>query len=156
MLSGEYVLHPDTYSFGGGIGQRRILGTSLYTSVTGAVIYGRATGAIEGSRGQFVFGDPLRESDQRWAFGTSVYWDDEIDRHLLASGRTQTYDAPSTPQTEALPVEYRAQRYVGGYEAVRSYGVLEKYDVSFGSRSIGAKTRTFPCRARARPPKPIS
>jgi hypothetical protein len=128
----DYTLEPDTYSFGALVSQNRILGTSLYALVSGASIYNRASGAAEGSRGNFVFGDPLRNTRQRWAYNTSVYWDDEMSRNLLASGHTATYDAAATPQNDAIPIEYRARRYIGGYEAVRSFGLVEKYDLYFG------------------------
>jgi hypothetical protein len=132
VLAGEFSLRPDTYALGGLIGQRRILGTRLYTALSSAVVYRRTDGEAEGSRGSFVFGDPLRESHQRWAYGVGVVWDDEMTRHLRADGRTFTYDPPSTGAQEAMPVEYRTQRYIGGYEVVRSFGLTHKYDVSAG------------------------
>jgi outer membrane protein assembly factor BamA len=132
LVAVEYILHPDTYSLGGLVSQRRILGTGLYASASGAVVYGRHSGDVEGSRGSFVFGDPLRNVRQQWAYGVSVYWDDEIVRQLLPNGQTELYDAPSTPGNDAIPIEYRGQRYVGGYEAVRSFGLVQKYDLYFG------------------------
>jgi hypothetical protein len=132
VLAAEFTLAPDKYSLGGFLGQRRILGTSLFAALSSSVVYGRESGKAEGSRGSFVFGDPLRQSRQRWAYGVGVFWDDEMLRHLLPSGNTQRYDAPSTLPEERMPVEYRAQRYIGGYEVVRSLGVEQKYDLSFG------------------------
>jgi hypothetical protein len=131
VLFGTFALRPDAYAFGGGLVQNRILGTGLTAQASAAVIYGRASGKLEGSRGEFVFGDPLRTARQRWAFGTGVYWDDEMARQL-AHGRTARYDAPSTPQNDAIPNEYRSRRYIGGYEAVRSFGLVRKYDLYFG------------------------
>ncbi len=132
VLGVDYTLQPDTYSFGALVSQNRILGTSLYALASGASIFNRASGAAEGSRGNFVFGDPLRETRQRWAYNVSVYWDDEMSRYLLANGHTASYDAPGTPEDDAIPKEYRARRYIGGYEAVRSFGLVEKYDLYFG------------------------
>ncbi|HTQ06212.1 MAG TPA: hypothetical protein VMI54_20260 [Polyangiaceae bacterium] len=128
----DFTLRPDTYSFGGGALQNRILGTGLYAQGQYNVVYGRSSGAVEGSRGQFIFGDPLRNATQRWAFGTGIYWDDEMARHLLTNGRTAPYDAPSTPENDAIPNEYRSRRYIGGYQAIRSFGLVEKYDLYFG------------------------
>ena len=128
----DYALQPDTYSFGALVSQNRILGTSLYAFASGASIYNRASGAAEGSRGNFVFGDPLRQTRQRWAYNVSVYWDDEMSRNLLVNGQTATYDATVTSQNDAIPIEYRARRYIGGYEAIRSFGRVEKYDLYFG------------------------
>jgi outer membrane protein assembly factor BamA len=128
----DYWLQPDVYSFGGLVSQNRILGTSLYAYGSGAVIFNRASGNLEGSRGNFIFGDPLRQARQRWAYNSSVYWDDEVQRQLLPNGMTATYDAPSTPQNDAIPIEYRSRRYIGGYEAIRSFGLVNKYDLYFG------------------------
>lgn len=132
QVFGDFTLRPDTYSLGGGALQNRIIGTSLYAEAQFAVVYGRSSGRVEGSRGQFIFGDPLRTATQHWAFGTGVYWDDEMARHLLSNGRTALYDAPSTPAADAIPNEYRSQRYIGGYQAVRSFGLVRKYDLYFG------------------------
>lgn len=132
VLFGTFVLRPDEYVFGGGLLQNRILGTGLTAQASAAAIYGRASGKVEGSRGEFVFGDPLRTARQRWAFGTGIYWDDEMARQLSPSGHTARYDAPSTTQNDAIPNEYRARRYIGGYEAVRSFGLVQKYDLYFG------------------------
>jgi hypothetical protein len=132
VLGIDYTLRPDTYSFGALVSQNRILGTSLYALASGASVFNRASGAAEGSRGNFVFGDPLRETRQRWAYNVSVYWDDEMQRYLLADGRTAEYDAPGTPADDAVPKEYRARRYIGGYEAVRSFGLVDKYELYFG------------------------
>jgi hypothetical protein len=140
----DYTLQPDTYSFGALVSQNRILGTSLYALVSGATIYNRASGNAEGSRGNFVFGDPLRQTRQRWAYNVSVYWDDEMARHLLADGATATFDSPSTPANDAIPIEYRSKRYIWGYEAVRSFGSVNKYDLYFGIESDRRENRHTP------------
>ncbi len=131
VLFGTFVLRPDEYAFGGGVLQNRILGTGLTAQLNAAAIYGRASGKVEGSRGEFIFGDPLRTARQRWAFGTGIYWDDEMARQL-SHGHTARYDAPSTPEHDAIPNEYRARRYMGGNEAARPFGLEHKYDLYFG------------------------
>ena len=132
IVAAEFTLAPATYSLGGLLAQRRILGTSLDASIGSNVIYNRDSGDAEGSRGGFVFGNPLRRASQRWAYGVGVFWDDEILRHFTANGSPERYDAPSTPANDGVRVQYRTERYVGGYEAVRSYGLVDKYDLSFG------------------------
>jgi hypothetical protein len=128
----DYWLDPATYSFGTFASQNRILGTSLYAYAGGSAILNRASGQTEGSRGNFIFGDPLRNARQHWAYNSSVYWDDEMSRHFNPDGTTQTFDALSTLQHEAIPIEFRARRYIGGYEAIRSFGFVNKYDLYFG------------------------
>lgn len=140
----DYTLRPDTYSFGALLSQNRILGTSLYALASGATIYNRASGSAEGSRGNFVFGDPLRQTRQRWAYNVSVYWDDEMARQLLPDGSTALYNSKKTPEFDAIPNEYRAKRYIWGYEAVRSFGTVEKYDLYFGIESDRRENRHTP------------
>jgi len=132
IVAAEYSLAPATYSLGGLLAQRRILGTSLNASVSTSIVYNRDSGAAEGSTGGFVFGDPLRRASQRWAYGVGVFWDDEMVRHFLPSGLPERYDAPSTADNDAIRIQYRGERYVGGYEAVRSFGLVDKYDLGFG------------------------
>src|SRR5262249_37537839 len=48
-----FVLDPGSYSLGGVVSQRRILGTDLEGEFSANVIYGRASGKAEGSFGYF-------------------------------------------------------------------------------------------------------
>ena len=131
-LGALYQLDPGTYSLGGLVLQRRILGTDLEAQFSANVIYGRATGNAEGSFGYFVYGHPLRSAQQRWAWGVGGYWRSEIARRFSTNGIPELYDAPSTAGDDAIPVEYDAERYIAGYEVTRSLGWVEKFDVTFG------------------------
>jgi hypothetical protein len=132
IVAAQFELEPATYAWGGLVAQRRILGTSLDATLSSSIVYNRDHGDAEGSRGSFVFGNPLRRASQRWAYGVGLAWDDEMVRHFLPNGLPERYDSPATPENDALRVEYRGERYLGGYEAVRSFGSIEKYDLSFG------------------------
>jgi len=127
-----FMLDPGTYSLGGLVQQRRILGTDLEAQLSANVIYGRVSGAPEGSFGFFSYGHPLRHAEQRWAWGVGGYWRSEIARRYSSNGVPQLYDAPSTATVEAIPVEYESERYIAGYEVTRSLGWVEKFDVSLG------------------------
>jgi len=127
-----YELDPGTYSLGGLVSQRRILGTDLEADFSANVIYGRATGNAEGSFGYFAYGHPLRSAQQRWAWGVGGYWRSEIARRFSSNGIPELYDAPSTSGNDAIPVEYNAERYIAGYEVTRSLGWIEKYDITLG------------------------
>jgi len=127
-----YLLEPGTYSFGGLVQQRRILGTDLEAQFSANVIYGRASGATEGSYGFFAFGHPLRHAAQRWAWGVGGYWRSEIARRFTGNGTVDLYNAPSTVRKDDIPIEYESERYIAGYEVTRSLGWVEKFDVSLG------------------------
>jgi hypothetical protein len=127
-----YMLDPGTYSLGGLVQQRRILGTDLEARLSGNVIYNRAHNEPEGSFGFFSYGHPLRHADQRWAWGVGGYWADQRVRRYSTSGYTALYDAPSTPGPDYIPNVYDAERYIAGYEVTRSFGRVDKFDLTFG------------------------
>lgn len=127
-----FFLDPGAYSLGGVVRQRRILGTDLEGQFSANVIYGRRSGNAEGSFGFFSYGEPLRHATQAWAYGIGGYWRSEITRRFGDNGDPELYDDPDTASQEAIPVEYHSERFVGGYEVIRSFGRTEKFDVSLG------------------------
>jgi hypothetical protein len=127
-----FYLDPGAYSLGGVVHQRRILGTDLEGQFSANVIYGRVSGKAEGSFGFFSYGEPLRHVNQPWSYGVGGYWRSEITRRFGNDGAPELYDDPATTDREAIPVEYHAERYVAGYELIRSFGQVEKFDVSVG------------------------
>lgn len=131
-LGGLFTLDPGSYSIGM-LGQKRSLfGSDIDLSLSGSVIYGRATGEAEGASGTLVYGSPFASLDDRWSWGTGVTFLDE--NHRVFDGtRVARYDAPSTPVEEAMPVTYRTERLVGGYEVTRSFGILHKVDLTAGA-----------------------
>ncbi len=130
-LGGLFVLDPGTYSFGFVTRKSRIFGSDITASLSANVIYGREKDRAEGSFGSFTYGAPLTRADQRWAWGTGVYYVNQVERRYQGS-RLQTYDAPSTPENEALPIAFRSEWLVGGFEVVRSFGYRHKLDLSLG------------------------
>ena len=49
------------------------------------------------------------------------------------NGKVGVYDAPDTPQKDAIPYEYRARVLVNTAAITRSFGKAQKTDVSFGA-----------------------
>lgn len=127
-----YILDPGTYSLGGIVQQRRILGTDLEAELSVNTIYGRSTGEAEGSFGFLHYGQPLRHLEQRWAWGVGGYWRAAHVRRYTDAGRTALYDAPSTSIEEYIPIAYDSERYIAGYEVTRSLGWADKFDFTFG------------------------
>ncbi|HEX6763963.1 MAG TPA: BamA/TamA family outer membrane protein, partial [Polyangiaceae bacterium] len=126
-----FTLDPASYSVGGLASQRRLLGSRIETSVSASLIYNRQSGTHEGGFGSFTYGAPLRSTDDRWGWGTGIVLLDEIARRF-DEGLVERFDAKVTPADDALPIQYRRQREVGGFEVVRSFGKFEKYDLYFG------------------------
>jgi hypothetical protein len=130
-LGATFTLDPGSYSLGLSGQKRSLFGSDVDLTLSGSVIYGRASGRPEGSTGSLVYGAPFASLESRWAWGTGVYFRDETIRSY-DGGRVARYDAPSTVEQEALPVAYRSERLLGGYEVTRSFGRVHKLDLTFG------------------------
>jgi hypothetical protein len=142
-VGGLFILYPESYSIGLLASQRHIVGTRLQGSVSGSLIYNRDSGHLEGSTGYFTYGQPLYATTVEWAFGTAIFWRDEITR-VYEGDHVKTFDAPSTPEDDALPVEYDSDRQTGGYEVTRSFGLVRKYDWSLGVEADRRRYRYDP------------
>jgi hypothetical protein len=138
-----FILYPKSYSIGLLASQRHILGTKLQGSASGSLIYNRDSGKIEGSTGYFTYGQPLYARKVEWAFGSALYWRDEISR-LYEGAEVKTFDAKSTPEDDALPIEYASDRQLGGYEVTRSFGLAQKFDFSLGFEADRRRYRYDP------------
>lgn len=139
-LAGEYLYDLSTDTFGGSIRQARLLGSRLSLVAAANVIVHRSTGKAEGSEGLFYFGQPLYSSRVRWSWGTSLSWDNRVNRLLLPARGDgyvpRTYDAPSTPEDDRLPYEYRARQLYWTTFVTRSYGNLDKTQLSTGLEAL--------------------
>jgi hypothetical protein len=142
-VGGLFILYPESYSIGLLASQRRILGTRLQGSISGSLIYNRDSGHLEGSTGYFTYGQPLYATSVEWAFGTAIYWRDEVTR-IYEGDHVKTFDAESTPEDDALPIEYDSDRQLGGYEVTRSFGLARKYDWSLGVEADRRRYRYVP------------
>lgn len=130
-VGGLFILEPDTYSVGAIASHTRILGTRLAGLVAANLLFNRDSGNAEGSSGEVSFGKPLYSLDARWGWATSFQWDKQVVRRLV-DGRVRRYDAPSTPEVEAIPVVYDAEEFTAGYTLTRSFGRAPKTDLSAG------------------------
>jgi len=130
-LGAVFTLTAGNYAIGALATKRRLFGTDLEASAAAYAVFNRMSGKYEGLAGLFSYGVPFRQTEQTWSWGTGIY------ANTLIKGRYQgltltTYDAPSTIEEEALPIAYRSERIMGGYEVVRSFGHRRKVDLGFG------------------------
>ncbi len=68
QLSADLWLKLDVLQVGQSYTDRRLLGSRLTLSESGALIFNRETGRLEGSRGAVGFGLPLTSLEQRWGY----------------------------------------------------------------------------------------
>jgi len=123
IIGGLFILDPATYSLGFSLGHRRLFGTHQQVQLAASVIKNRSSGVNEGSFGEFRYGKPLYSLDTQWSWGTSILWRTDIARR---------FQGIQVATTAGIPVEYNRDRLYGGYELVRSFGRLFKYDLSLG------------------------
>ena len=130
-VGGTLALTPATYSLGLSLSHRRLLGTHEQVLLAAHLIRNRASGAAEGSFGEFRYGQPLYSLDTKWSFGTSILWRHDIARRFVGV---------EVARRNGIPVEFHRDRLYGGYQLERSFGRRFKYDVSIG---IEAERRIY-------------
>jgi hypothetical protein len=150
-----FRIRPDTYSTGARFANNRIGGSRLSASVAGNVIWNRETGHSEGSSGYFLFGQPLYSRETKWGFRTAMAWLKETTRSYvgltprLYVARPRALGSPACaqdPQCSSalrsgnpgavgfrIPYVYLTERWLGEAKVVRSFGRVDKYDLSLGA-----------------------
>ncbi|HEY0465602.1 MAG TPA: BamA/TamA family outer membrane protein [Polyangiaceae bacterium] len=123
VVGATFIMDPATYSLGFSLGHRRLFGSHQLVTLSASLINNRYSGVNEGSFGEFRYGQPLYSLDTRWSWGTSIAWQRDIARR---------FEGAAVAVTAGIPVEYNRDRLYGGYELVRSFGRLFKYDLSVG------------------------
>ncbi|HSN98755.1 MAG TPA: BamA/TamA family outer membrane protein [Candidatus Nanopelagicales bacterium] len=130
-VAAQMVLDPATLSFGAGYTMPYVGGSRIVMSTDANVIVGRESGQVEGSYGSFAYGQPLYATIAEWSWGAVISWREEITRRFVG-GRIGAYDAEATPEDDAIPFVYRSDLLGGSYAVTRSFGRLQKNDVSVG------------------------
>lgn len=142
-LAAQYEYDLSTNTFGGTLTYRRLFGSRIQTALTVNAIQFRKTGDFEGSTGQFSFGQPLYSTRTKWAWGTAFAWQNRTVRRLLpnSSGEyvprlyrdaTIPWAAPEPYAARAVPYEYHVRQLSWRTAVTRSYGYIDKLNVSIG------------------------
>ncbi len=130
----KFELQPDTYSFGLGYKVPRVGASWIQAAVTTNVLVNRETGAVEGTNGTFSYGQPLFSTKTEWAFIASLSWKREVTR-FFNGVEPLTFDAASTEEDDAIPIQYDTDSIGGRVSFVRSFGTKVKHDVMFGAEA---------------------
>ena len=123
-----------------------IAGSRVELEARAYSVFSRDTGELEGSRGELRVAYPLWSLDRRWGASFSLLHDDTIARSFTG-GDVRRYDAPETPQDDALPWEYDHRQLALESELVHSTGTRMLHRVGFGHElevSRPALLDTFP------------
>lgn len=111
--------------------------------LSGGPLWNRDSFAIEGSQSAISVSRPLWSLASRW--GAFLEWShrDAIERRFLGAG-VRTYDAPSTPDDDALPWAYRNRQWSLAASGVRAWGDTVKHRAKFGYDLSSERPRLLP------------
>lgn len=138
----RFELLPDTVRVGLGYKVPRIAGSWLQAAATTNVILSRVDGTPEGTSGSFSYGQPLYSTRAEWSWLGSIVWLDEKTR-FFQGVEPLRYDAPSTPEDDAIPIQYSTDVLAGRVSFVRSFGGAVKHDLLFGAEASRQSYKPF-------------
>ncbi len=105
LLQVSFRLDQGSYFVGPVYIDKNVGGTHLDLRARVGPRFNRQTSALEGSESVFELSHPFWAVDTRWAGGVEWSHRDLIERSFLGSA-VRTYDAPETPEDDALPYEF--------------------------------------------------
>lgn len=135
-LAVDMLLRLDTLSLGQSWFDRRVAGTRWSLSESVALILGRESGQLEGSRGSVALTRPLFSLDTRWAFQAQGSW--RVQRSRVFRGAAIW--ALPYPEGGTVPYVYDTRELAASALYLYSLGVESKLDVS---GSVGVYERSY-------------
>jgi hypothetical protein len=139
-VSLRFSLDPASYSLGTTYRVPRIADSRLEAAVSNSITINRASGELEGGSFAFAYGQPLWSTRTDWSWITSVSWQGQISRRFVG-GEVATFDSPLTEDDDAIPFQYRSDITSGAWSVTRSFGWLDKNDLSAGAEIRRAEYR---------------
>lgn len=134
---GRFELYPATMTFGAGVYVPRLDARPLYMSAEANVVMNRRRGEPEGTYGTAIIRRPVLSTRQLWSWVVRTEWHSEIIRRYL-NAEVAGFDAPSTPEVERYPDQYRARTFIENMQFTRSFGLARKVDLTLGAE-VNAK-----------------
>jgi hypothetical protein len=124
QLGGVFSLQPDRYAVGASLYYPRIYGTRVDAQAQGGVYVNLDSGRAEGSYGAAVIRKDLISLADKWAYLAGATWTVEQtrvfqDRRLVLS-------------EQGIPLDYSTRIVRAGGQLTRSYGTLQKLNLSAG------------------------
>jgi len=128
QLAVDFLLRPDTMTFGQTYINRRVGGSRWYLGETASLIVGRESGELEGTRGTVVLQRPLYSLSTPWSFSTSADWNLATTRVFRG---TEVWQLPY-PDGDPVPYVYETRDVSAGASYTRSSGEAAKKNVTGG------------------------
>ncbi len=128
-ITARYQWQPNSHLFGARYVMPRVANSRILAVAESAMTVNRRTGKPEGSLGAFSLNQPLFSSTTKWAWKTSISWQNIVYRRYvgahLAAFESKAADA-------SVPYEYRSIQTTPTISATRSFGSSFKHDLTWG------------------------
>lgn len=120
-----------TFTLGPLFVDKNAFGHHYDVRLSGGPLWNRDSREVEGSQSTVAVSRPLWSLATKW--GAYLEWNHRfaIERRFLGAG-VRTYDAPSTPDDDALPWAYRNRTWSIAASGVRAWGRAVKHRAKFG------------------------
>ena len=125
----DFLLRLDSVSLGQTYVDPRIAGSHWSLTENSALIFGRQSGQLEGSRGSVLLARPFYALSTPWSFQTQVVWRVQPVRIFRGA---EVWQLPY-PGGGTVPYIYNAREFSGNAIYLRSWGVDSKLDVGGGA-----------------------
>jgi hypothetical protein len=129
IVSGNFILQPDSLTLGAAYSNPRLAGTHVVVQPSANIILNVPTDKPEGSYGGLIIGQPLYSPLTGWAWDAEAGWADYIGRRY-SNAALVPYNDPLT--NKSVPFAYRVSQYNTQYTLTRSFGWTTKHDLTFG------------------------
>jgi hypothetical protein len=142
VVAGLLRFTTHSYAVGGSLYFPRIAGSRISASLAGGAVLNCDTNKVEGHFGSFSYGQPLYSTRAKWAWVTGMSWSKGVQRPTTAgewicSGGTeqQRYFRLNEDHVVGIPYRYNSNSQSGSATITRSFGVRNKYNISFGAEA---------------------
>ena len=135
-ISLEYALDPGRHTVGLGFVDPRMSGSRHQLRLIGDVFLKRDTGALEGGFAQFTVGRPLFSLRTEWGWQLNLAYIQELHRQFQGGDLRMVKFGD-----ERIPDVYASRVITGNLVGTRSFGVIDKLNLSAGFRVTSSRYR---------------
>ncbi|WP_394828508.1 hypothetical protein [Pendulispora albinea] len=141
LVLGRFTYRPNAYSLGMAYRIPRVQGLWLALNTDANVIVNRTRGNPEGSFGIVSASRFLYSKYAEWAWSSQLAWRDEVSRRYVGVNVAR-FNAEATPESDAMPYQFRSRRYTSTHSLTRSFGRDIKNDFTIGAEMNLRRYRT--------------
>lgn len=131
-VGGLYYLEPDRQTFGVTLFIPQVGPSNIGLVAMGGPILERYSLEPEGGFGYFQYFKPLTSRYDKWAWSTGMGWRNEVTRRYQGAGVRPFVVEHPDGSLEVIPEVYETDRLAGEYQLVRSFGTVNKTNLSVG------------------------